>query len=446
MGMSWTHWTVTAGQSKSMHNNATARVHLIKPVTMKLVQSVAEWPVDQTISLPVAFYGVDPDTVEQVLFTDCADLNFKVSVSNTKDFSVLDKSVRGTAVPPGACAMINVVGKTAGAVTTVSVVFSSADSEEELKETVTVSVYENLEAVYPPLPTGLSKTPQVVLPVGASRHVLLRGGPQAWVGKPSQFVRRAVSEDTDIVEATLLEEVLHPHTGARVLCRSLGETEVRVSVGNLESSTNKKPVSQSRKIQVICSEPAKISKVDVENFGVNNVQVKKPIVNRKTGRILTYSYRDWSLVTTVKDKEGRTFDNTSSLLFRYKFSNEDMVKIGKPIMQPFTLHPDVVTGSIKMPLKETVKIHPQGSKGDLDIQVAVVGYKADVLNSVGVSEPQSSIPAPPDPFQDEDYDYDYDDEGNFVVKESGIVEEISLTLEQDPEIDSHYEILKKEEL
>ena len=97
----------------------------------------------------------------------------------------------------------------------------------------------NLEAVYPPLPTGLSKTPQVVLPVGASRHVLLRGGPQAWVGKPSQFIRRAVSEDTDIVEVTLLEEVLHPHTGARVLCRSLGETEVRVSVGNLESSTNK---------------------------------------------------------------------------------------------------------------------------------------------------------------------------------------------------------------
>ena len=134
--------TVTAGQSKSMHNNATARVHLIKPVTMKLVQSVAEWPVDQTISLPVAFYGTDPDTEEQVLFTDCADLNFKVSVSNTKDFSVLNKSVRGTAVPPGACAMINLVGKTAGAVTTVSVVFSSADSEEEMKETVTVSVYE----------------------------------------------------------------------------------------------------------------------------------------------------------------------------------------------------------------------------------------------------------------------------------------------------------------
>ena len=84
--------TVTAGQSQSMHNNATARVHLIAPVSMKLVKSSAEWPVQQTVSLPLAFHGTDPDREEEVLFTDCADLNFKVSVSNKKDFSVLDKS------------------------------------------------------------------------------------------------------------------------------------------------------------------------------------------------------------------------------------------------------------------------------------------------------------------------------------------------------------------
>ena len=76
-----------------------------------------------------------------------------------------------------------------------------------------------------------------------------------------------------------------------------------------------------------------------------------------------------------------------------------------------------------------------------------MGYQTQVLSSVGVSEPTSALPAPPEPFQDEDYDYDYDDEGNFVVKsEAGIVEEISLTLDLDHEIDSHYEILKKEEL
>ena len=49
---------------------------------------------------------------------------------------------RGTNVPPGACAMINVVGETAGAVTTVSVVFTAPGSDKEFKDTATVSVYE----------------------------------------------------------------------------------------------------------------------------------------------------------------------------------------------------------------------------------------------------------------------------------------------------------------
>ena len=86
--------TVTAGMTKSPHNNATAKVHLIRPNAMELVHAAAEWPVDQTISLPVAFSGTDPDTGEKVLFTDCADIKFTVSVSNNKDFSVMEKSGR----------------------------------------------------------------------------------------------------------------------------------------------------------------------------------------------------------------------------------------------------------------------------------------------------------------------------------------------------------------
>lgn len=97
---------------------------------------------------------------------------------------------------------------------------------------------------------------------------------------------------------------------------------------------------------------------------------------------------------------------------------------------------------------ETVKIHPQGTKGDLDIQVAVVGYRPEVLKSVGVPTPESKFPSPPEPFKDdEDYDYDYDEEGNFVVNtESGISEEISLTLGPDHDIDKHYDIIRSEQI
>ena len=99
-------------------------------------------------------------------------------------------------------------------------------------------------------------------------------------------------------------------------------------------------------------------------------------------------------------------------------------------------------------LSETVKIHPQGTEGDLDIQVAVVGYRPEVLKSVGVPTPESKFPSPPEPFKDdEDYDYDYDEEGNFVVNtESGISEEISLTLGPDHDIDQHYDIIRSEQI
>ena len=84
-------------------------------------------------------------------------------------------------------------------------------------------------------------------------------------------------------------------------------------------------------------------------------------------------------------------------------------------------------------------MHPHGIVGDLDIQVAILGYKMDVLTSAGAELPDSPVPDPGEPFSDEeDEDYDYDDEGNFVVLGGGggIKEDIALTLGTDPDIDS----------
>jgi hypothetical protein len=79
---------------------------------------------------------------------------------------------------------------------------------------------------------------------------------------------------------------------------------VEVGVGNKGSSTNKRPGFQKRPVMVHCSEPAKISKVEVRvsNQGAG---VKEPRADPRTGRVVTYSYRDFRLVVTVKDKQGR---------------------------------------------------------------------------------------------------------------------------------------------
>ena len=148
----------------------------------------------------------------------------------------------------------------------------------------------------------------------------------------------------------------------------------------------RKPTIQRKQIKVICSEPHKISKVEVENMGVNNIQVKNPIVNPKTGRILTYSYRDFSLVTTVKDKEGRTFDNTSSLFFRISMSDENKALIGSPLKHPYTFLPDVPT-TFKVPLRGKTNIFIEGLRVDFSCltfaftaTITIIGHK-QVSNS-----------------------------------------------------------------
>ena len=123
------------------------------------------------------------------------------------------------------------------------------------------------------------------------------------------------------------------------------------------SRSRRKPSVSRKLIQVFCSEPAKISKVDIVNLNVNHIQIKRPIVNKKTGRIMTYSYRDFNLVTTVKDKEGRTFDNTTSLQFRVSLSDPKMGLVGGSLKHPFTFQSGV-SSDFKIPLRgERVVFH-----------------------------------------------------------------------------------------
>ena len=115
---------------------------------------------------------------------------------------------------------------------------------------------------------------------------------------------------------------------------------------------SRKPTIQRKVVKVICSEPGKISKVDIENLNVNMIQIKSPIVNKKTNRLMTYSYRDFLVRATVKDKEGRTFDNTTSLEFRVTISDNTMATVGPAQKYPFQYHfIDKRSSAIKIPIR-----------------------------------------------------------------------------------------------
>ena len=41
------------------------------------------------MTVPLAFYTTDPDTEQEVMYTDCADVPIEVTLSNNKDFTLL---------------------------------------------------------------------------------------------------------------------------------------------------------------------------------------------------------------------------------------------------------------------------------------------------------------------------------------------------------------------
>ena len=99
--------------------------------------------------------------------------------------------------------------------------------------------FRNLNWVVPEASKTSQQAPQVVLPVGSSRDVLMEHGPVPWIGKPSHYFRDALSLDEDVVRVRLMEDPVPPYHAAVVTCFKLGETFVEIGTGNKPSSTNK---------------------------------------------------------------------------------------------------------------------------------------------------------------------------------------------------------------
>ena len=194
---------------------------------------------------------------------------------------------------------------------------------------------------------GSTPLAMTVLPVGGSRNILYRGGPHPWVGKPSFYFSDVEAEDDTIVRAVMLKDTPLPYHAATVTCLKVGSTKVHLGVGNKVSSTNKRPGFQKRPVLVHCSTPARVAKVEVKvaNQGPG---AKEPKANSKTGRVTTYSYRDFRLITTIKDQEGRTMDNVTSLELRYTLSEPAMATLGAPTKLEL---PSEDVPSVKLPVK-----------------------------------------------------------------------------------------------
>lgn len=422
--------TLTAGMVKSIHNNATAKLYLLRPIDMDFKENIAAEMVEgNTIRIPIRAFGEMPETKERQAFSDCGDIPLDIHLSNNKDFLIEGTTKRGEHNDQGSCKTILVKGLTAGSSTKMTVMYPVPGTTRQLRIFTQISTYEMLKSISPALERE-SKTP-IVLAVGSSRKMVLRGGPNPWIGKPSSFYKQGVVENPEIAKVGELKNLEEGNYHVyEVTCIKLGDTKVTVTVGNKPSTTNRRPGVDTRTVYISCSEPAKIQLrlgPTPHLGGSTGISVANP----HNGRVMTYNYRDLSVLVTVKDSLGRTMDNVTSLQFDFQVSDEELLPItdqGK--VKQGQVHVEGLE-EVNVPSKAFHNFSPSGRKGDVDVYVAITGYRKDVLEALGVVAPPD-LPKPP-PFDD---DEDYEDEEEFVEHAHGLAETLELTLTTDAEIEA----------
>ncbi|XP_023322530.1 nuclear pore membrane glycoprotein 210 [Eurytemora carolleeae] len=377
---------VTTGMASSMHNNFTAKIFIMEVLDIEILNSTSEGHINTEMMIPIAAYGGHPTTGEKILYDDCSDLEFQVKLSNSKDFSYQGKSYRGDSTEYGGCAFLRIVGsKTANTILTVSFLNSNGTT---LKSSKQFSAYKSLEFVEPMRRNG--EKFNVILALGTSRRVVLSGGPLPWVGKPSSFYTLAGAEDESVGRVVLTTtQPAQDYYVLEATCLSLGETIGFLTVGNKPSFTNSKPALQNRVFNLICTEPAKISQIRATVPRKGGSTYNGGVVDEETGRINLYSHRDIQLDFIVKDAEGRSIENITSLNIEFKVSDTTKLKCLEPCSGIQLPKPSEHLSSIFIPSKPAQIFSPQGLKGDVDIEISIKEYRESVLNSVGAKLPRS---------------------------------------------------------
>jgi len=133
---------VTAASSVNPHINGVARVHILPPIRMAIVEHIVEAEVGTAIQVPLAFYTIrpnDPNRTE-VPYSSCSQLPFSVHVQDSPNFVYDDKTHYPNLKP--ACVVLPIMGNALGS-SRVTVTYDLGENHYE--DAVTVSTFKPLK-------------------------------------------------------------------------------------------------------------------------------------------------------------------------------------------------------------------------------------------------------------------------------------------------------------
>ncbi|XP_047371272.1 nuclear pore membrane glycoprotein 210 isoform X1 [Vespa velutina] len=366
---------VIVAMSRNQYNKDTAKIHVLPPSKLKIIEYSIEAAVGEPIHLHIALYGklTNGSDSKEIPFNDCRDINFETFIPDGNFAQNFSKDVQPIGV---SCAVITIISSSVG-ISQVTVAYNA--NGQYLTDNITVSAYEPLIVVHP-------KNKETLLAVGSSRKIIFKGGPHPWSSKPQSYSRKMQSSNekiAEIIEHTHSLSISYDISVFEVLCKALGEVILTYTVSNVPLLPNCKTTYAVQTTRVTCGKPRYIY-LQPEVKDSNSCPLKQ-----NSDKILAHSDKSQKFIIMVKDEDGRQFDNITSLNIEWNI---------KPSAAG---HMEISTGSVEETFTDMQVVLPKRHYqniiftkrfGIFTICAIITGYQKHILGKLRITPEWPAFP------------------------------------------------------
>ncbi|XP_046623224.1 nuclear pore membrane glycoprotein 210 [Neodiprion virginianus] len=369
---------IIVSMARNPHNRDETRIHVLTPVRLEIIDYNMEAAVGESIHIHVAMYGEmkkeGTDEVYEIPFNDCRDIPLDVYIPDGNFVYNNSETVESIGI---ACTTLRVVGLDVG-MSSVTVAYNN-NGGQYLMDNVNISAYKPLTALHP-------STGDALLAVGSSRRLVFKGGPLPWFDKNQGYTREIKISNLGVLrwkEEEYIFDVSSDVYVYKIMCEALGDVTVTLTISNIPVLSNCRQTEASASVLVTCGKPRNIYLVPEFKDS------EKCPKSQSTDHIMARSGEDFELTVIVKDEDGRTFDNATSLNVEWALNPVEYGSVEKVsgIMEETYWDMNVI-----LPNRHYQRILPKQHTGMLQIHARVTGYQKRALGKLGIVPERPPFP------------------------------------------------------
>ncbi|KAH1015131.1 hypothetical protein HUJ05_012909 [Dendroctonus ponderosae] len=356
---------VSAVMMSNHDNRQSAKFIILPPSKLEIVEFVMEAEVGSPVYLHIALYAEDARSDRSttlVPFTRCQELPFQVKQSDVKF-----KQNKTSLLPPVgiSCGNIAMVGLNVG---TTKVTVTYFQDGKALEDAVTVSAFRPLQLLQP--------KKDIVLAVGSTINLVFTGGPRPMLGRAGDHQKLVVSANNSVAQGqdvTSLHSIQgEDFTVVQVLCRKLGETDIKLMISNNPTASNCQGQTSSVTTRVVCGKPRRITlQPELQIADTSNCPM-----DLSSGNVVVQSTGVIDIDVVVWDDCGNRFLNFSSLNLHWRVSPfEAGILVNKDGVFP----KNISLGTVAVADKSYQSFMPHIDIGPIEINVTVMNYNSAIL-------------------------------------------------------------------